>query len=81
MVDNIPIHPVEHTKFLGVIIDQNLSWRYHISKTTNQIFKNIDILRKLRSTFPKHILFSLYNTLILPYISYSNIAWNIIYHG
>jgi exonuclease III len=75
MIDNTIIHPVEHTKFLGVIIDQNLSWKFHISKITNQISKNIGILRKLRNTLPKHILFSLYNTLILPYISYSNIAW------
>jgi hypothetical protein len=76
-IDNTIIHPVDHTKFLGVIIDQNLSWKHHISKTTNQISKNIGILRKLRNTLPKHILFTLYNTLILPYISYSNIAWAI----
>ena len=76
-IDNTPILPVEHTKFLGVIIDQNLSWKYHILKTTNQISKNIGILRKLRNTLPKRILFTIYNTLILPYISYSNIAWAI----
>ncbi len=77
MIDNSPIYPVDHTKFLGVIIDQNLSWKYHITKTTNQISKNIGILRKLRNTLPKQILFTLYNTLVLPYISYSNIAWAI----
>ena len=75
MIDNTPIHPVDQTKFLGVIIDQNLTWKYHISKTTNQISKNIGILRKFRHTFPRQTLFTLYNTLILPYISYSNIAW------
>ena len=77
LIDNKLIHPVDHTKFLGCIIDQNLSWKYHITKTTNQISKNIGILRKLRNTFPKQILLTLYNTLILPYISYSNLAWAI----
>jgi len=77
MIDNTIIHPVDHTKFLGVIIDQTLSWKYQISKTANQISKNIGILRKFRHTLPKQILFTLYNTLILPYISYSNIAWAI----
>ena len=76
-LDNTIILPVDNTKFLGVIIDKNLSWKDHISKTTNQLSRNIGILRKLRNTLPTNILFSLYNTIILPYISYSNIAWAI----
>ena len=76
-IDETVIHPVENTKFLGVIIDKNLSWKDHITKTTTQISRNVGILRKLRNTLPANILFTLYNTLILPYISYSNIAWAI----
>ena len=76
-IDNTPILPVDQTKFLGVIIDQNLTWKHHVTKTSNQVSKNIGILRRLRNTLPKHVLFTLYNTLILPYISYSNIAWAI----
>jgi hypothetical protein len=76
-IDNTEIKSVDNTKFLGVVIDNKLNWKTHITKITNQISKGIGILRRLKHTLPKHILFSLYNTLILPYISYSNIAWAI----
>ena len=39
--------------------------------------KGLGILRRLRYDLPSNILFSLYNTLILPYISYCNSAWAI----
>jgi len=74
-IDNTPIHPVNSTKFLGVIIDNKLSWKDHINKITVQVSRNIGVLKRLRYALPSNILFSLYNTLILPYISYSNIAW------
>lgn len=74
-IDNTNITPVDSTKFLGVTIDQNLNWKKHIIKTTSQISKGFGIINKFRNTLPPNILFSLYNTLILPYISYCNIAW------
>ncbi len=74
-VDNTPIHPVDNTKFLGVTIDCNLNWNDHITRTTNQVARSIGIIKKLKHTLPSNILFSLYNTLVLPYISYCNISW------
>ena len=32
-------------------------------------------MNKLKKYFPQHILLSLYNTLVLPYINYCNISW------
>ena len=74
-IDNTDIKPVDSSKFLGVIIDQNLNWHKHITKITNQISRSLGIIKKFRSILPSNILFSLYNTLILPYISYCNVAW------
>ena len=33
------------------------------------------IIRKLQLTFPKNIMLSIYNSLILPYINYSILSW------
>ena len=74
-IDNSPISRVKSTKFLGVIVDEKLSWTEHISSVTKTISRNTGALSKLRSFLPPPILFSIYNTLILPYINYCNIVW------
>ena len=66
-IDNIPITRVHFTKFLGVIIDDKLSWSNHITNITKTISRNTGVLSKLRIFLPSSILSSLYNTLILPY--------------
>ena len=63
------------SKFLGVIMDCNLNWQLHIDCICNKLAKGTGILKRLRTHFPEHILMMLYNTLILPYISYCNVAW------
>ena len=79
-IDSTNINPVDSSKFLGVIIDQNLNWNKHIIKITNQISRSLGIIKKFRNTLPSNVLFSLYNTLILPYISYCNVAWANTFH-
>ena len=74
-IDGSIIQPTDNTTFLGVVIDKHLNWNSHIDKITSQISRSIGVLRRLRHSLPLNILFTLYNTLILPYISYSNIAW------
>ena len=66
---------MKNTKFLGVIINENLTWTDHINVINNKCNKSIGILRKLHNTLPKSTLVTLYNTLVYPYLNYCNIAW------
>ena len=77
LIDNIEISNVDVTKFLGVTIDSNLTWKSHLNRVSNVIARNIGVINKLKSVFPFHILFTLYNTLVLPYLTYCNITWAI----
>ena len=63
------------TKFLGVYINENLDWTDHVKHIVTPISRNIGILYKVRYFVSDKILLMLYNTLILPYISYCNILW------
>ena len=36
-LDNIAGQQVEVTKFLGVLLDQHLSWKYHINHVTKKV--------------------------------------------
>ena len=64
-VDKNIINRVEHTKFLGVIIHQNLSWQAHIKAISSQIFKSTGIISKSRQFFLSNTLWALFNPLIL----------------
>ena len=72
---NEQIPQVDSTKFLGDVIDSQLTWKPHISAVCNKLSKSVGIISRLRSVFPAFILRTLYCSLILPYISYCNIVW------
>ena len=63
------------TKFLGVYINDKLNWSDHVNHIATPISRNIGILYKVKSFVSDKVLLMLYNTLILPYISYCNILW------
>ena len=74
-IDKNSINRVEHTKFLGVIIHQNLSWQTHIKAISSKIAKSTGIIIKSRQFFLSNTLCTLYNSLILPYLQYCSIIW------
>ena len=69
------------SKFLGVILDNKLTWHAHIKHISSKISKSVAILRMLRDTFPKHILKTLYLTLVYPYFNYCNLIWGSAYNS
>ena len=62
-------------KFLGVQMDENLSWKHHVTIKCNQIVKTTAILSRLKHSLPSSTLKIIYNSLVLPHISYALIAW------
>jgi hypothetical protein len=79
-VNNIKIHDtvvqtVIKTKFLGVIIDNKLSFKDHIHHICNKIAKGIGIIKKAKDKLNKDTLLGLYYTFVYPYLTYCNIVW------
>ena len=66
-------------KYLGIFIDSNLKWKFHIHKLTKKISRNIGILSKLRHFAPCNLLIQIYYTLIFPFITYGIIIWGNTY--
>ena len=66
---------LSQTKFLGVFIDENLSWKQHIEIMSSKISKSIGILYKSRDVLSKQCLKQLYFSFIHSYVNYANIAW------
>ena len=73
---------VEHEssiKFLGVWIDENLTWRDHIHTTENKIAKNIGLLYQGKPYLEDKCLKQIYFAYMHVYLNYANIAWASIY--
>ena len=50
----------DYVKFLGVLIDKNLTWRHHIDYIASKISKIVGTLARLRHHVPLSILLEIY---------------------
>ena len=66
---------VENTKFLGVIVDRQLSWSSHIQNIVNKINKQCGILYLTRNYLNAKALKLIYYSLIYPFLSYCHTVW------
>ena len=73
--DDTPLECVSEIKFLGVTVDNKLTWRPHILNVCKTLSRNIGIINKLKYCFPLTPLLMLYSSLILPYLNYGILVW------
>ena len=74
-INNSEIERVDSFNFLGLQLNHNLNWTKHINYILLKMSKIIGIIYKLKSVFPTAILRSIYNTLLLPHMSYCILSW------
>ena len=60
---------------VGLLIDENLSWKDHIRTLTTKISKTVGLIAKLRHIVPNQTLLNIYKSLIVPYITYGLTSW------
>ena len=68
-----------NTKFLGISIDNNLTRKAHIKQITTKISKGVGVLLSLSKELSYNILILIYNTILLPYLTYCCIIWGFTY--
>ncbi|KAE8738427.1 hypothetical protein FOCC_FOCC016091 [Frankliniella occidentalis] len=74
-IDGEKIDRVDHTKFLGLIIDETLCWEHHISSIIKKISSIGGVLYRLRNILHKEALKSIYYGLIQSNLSYMSLIW------
>ena len=62
-------------KYLGVIINQNMSWSDHIEILSRKISQRLSLLRRIKHLLPLHARLTIYNSLILPLFDYADLVW------
>ena len=62
-------------KYLGVLIDEHLTWKDHITVIENKVSKNVGFLHRAKSVLDSTALKNLYFSFIHSYLNYGNIVW------
>jgi hypothetical protein len=75
IINGIVLETVTKTKFLGLILDNKLSWKNHALYLSNKMSKSIGILSLARKYLDQTTLLQLYYSFIYPYVIYCNLAW------
>jgi hypothetical protein len=58
LIRNNRIKQEKYIKYLGILLDSNLSWKYHISHLAKKIKRCIGIISKIRYFVGTEILYS-----------------------
>ena len=51
ILDNTYLEKVNKTKFLGVVVDEHLTWKYHIDGLTKTMSRNYGVINKMKHEF------------------------------
>ena len=57
---SIPLECKDYVTYLGVVIDSNLSWKFHVDYVALKISKSVGIIARLRHFVPFHTLLGIY---------------------
>ena len=66
---------VKYVKFLGLLLDDTLSWKYHLSELSKKLARTCGVLYKIRPFLPTEILVCLYNSLFRSFLQYGITVW------
>ena len=73
------VKQAKYVKFLGLLLDENLSWRYHLCELSKKLSRTCGIFFKVRHLLPTSVLVSLYNSLFSSFLQYGIIVWGLNY--
>ena len=78
--NDIEIERVIEIKCLGIIFDENMSWKPHTDALANKISKYSGVLNKLKHYLPVYILRTLYFSMINSNLNYGILTWGFACH-
>ena len=75
VVGDQQINRSQHVQFIGVTVDEYLSWKEHLDNVCTKVSRSVGVISKLRYFLPQYTLVTLYNAIVMPHLMCCNIAW------
>ena len=74
-ISNTTLEKCEEVKFLGVIVDRNLTWESHIQLVRRKCLFGLFTLRRVRKYLSTNLLKLLYQSFIQSHLDYCSTVW------
>ena len=74
-INNHIISKVDNLKYLGVVLDNKLTWNSHIAQVKKQIPQACGALTRLRHYLPINYLITVYYSLVVSHLQYGISSW------
>ena len=74
-INKSKLSPVPNVNYLGVVLDEFLSWDAHVNQLCKNLAQTNGILSKLRHYVPQKTCISVYFSLFYSFILYGSLAW------
>ena len=74
-LDDTFIKAEDCVKYLGILIDSNLNFRFYLEEIENKLSKSLGILYKLKPILPQNALLKLYYCMVFSYLFYGLVVW------
>ena len=79
-INGIPLDKVKNFNFLGLQLNENMSWKPHIDSLSNKLAKYAGVLNRLKRFLPAHILRTLYFSMVQSRMMYCLLTWGFYYY-
>ena len=74
-VNGQKVKQVDKIKFLGVIIDNQLSWNDQIKYVENKLMSTIVLIKRIKKFIPSSHYFKIYHSLFISHLTYGISCW------
>ena len=75
------VSSAKYVEFLGLLLDENLSWNYHLNELSKRLARTCGVFFKVRHLLIKSVLISLYNSLFASFLQYGIVIWGLTYES
>ena len=74
-LNNTRVTQVYKTKYVGLTVDNSLTWNEQYKSVEGKVVGGLAALRKLKNILPQSKLLDVYRALVESHLRYANVVW------
>ena len=76
LFNNSTVQQISSQKHLGIYLDEELTFKYHVNEKIRKANRGIGVIRKLDNILPRSALLTIYRSFIRPHLDYGDVINN-----